>query len=278
MKILLLGSKGRLGSAFKYFFIKNKIKYLSVDNKKFFTSQKKIRDLMCKKLNNKTDIILNCTALTDVNLCNNNFKKAYDVNAKVLENIVDSLTVLNINPVLVHFSTDQMYSQKRQKKSNEKDINPSNFYAISKYLGELKVAKLKKHIIIRTNFFGTSHNKTKITYSDYLIKNLKKKILKIPKNIFFNPILIDDLVLNTYLLIKKNFYGTYNIGSSTYMSKYEFALTLAKIKKLPIKNILPYNSIPSKHNRPLFTVMNTLKFSKKTKIKLPKLIDCIKRI
>ena len=78
-----------------------------------------------------------------------------------------------------------------------------NFYGISKYLGELNVLRLKKHLIIRTNFFGKSYNKNKVTYSDFLIENLKKKTLKVPKNVFFNPILIDDLVEKTFTCKKK---------------------------------------------------------------------------
>ena len=47
------------------------------------------------------------------------------------------------------------------------------------------------------------------------------------------------------------------------MSKYDFALSLANKKKLPKKNIISYQSIFSKHKRPLYSVMDTLKFEKK---------------
>ena len=53
------------------------------------------------------------------------------------------------------------------------------------------------------------------------------------------------------------------------MSKYDFASSLAN-KKNYQKNIISYQSIFSKHKRPLYSVMDTLKFEK-TKVKLPTL-------
>ena len=216
--------------------------------------------------------------MTDVDLCNKNYALAYKSNVTIPDNIVKSCENLKFQVVLVHFSTDQIYNSCNKIKSNESDINPSNFYGISKYLGELRVSKLKKHIIIRTNFFGKSYNRQKITYSDYLIKNLKKKILNIPNNIFFNPILIDDLFKMTNILIRKKIYGTFNIGSRTYMSKYNFAKCLANIKKLPQKNIKSYKSVYRKNKRPLFMAMNILKFENKTKINLPSLLESLKKL
>ncbi len=278
MHILLLGSRGRLGSCFKNFLLKKNINLSEINKKSFYSEQKKIENFLKLKNRKKIDVIINCTALTNVDLCNKNFNLAFKVNSQILNNITQSIENLKIQPLLVHFSTDQIYNSNYFKKSSEKEINLSNFYSISKYLGELSVSRLKKHLIIRTNFFGKSYNKNKITYSDFLIENLKKKTLKVPKNIFFNPILIDDLVEKTFLLIKKKLFGTFNVGSRTYMSKYDFALSLAYKKKLPKKNIKPYQSIFKKHKRPLNTVMDVLKFEKKTRIKLPTLLECLNRL
>ncbi len=278
MNILLLGSKGRLGSCYKFLFKQKRINFYELNNKSILNNQKKFENFLKNKTNNKNILIINCTGLTDVDICNKNYTLAYKVNTKILETIVDSCKNLKLQTVLVHFSTDQLYNSFKRKKSFEGEINPSNFYSISKYLGELKVSKLKRHIIIRTNFFGKSYNKKRVTYSDYLIKNLKKKFLRIPNNIFFNPILIDDLVKMTNILIKKKIYGTFNIGSRTYMSKYKFAKYLASIKKLPLKNVKSYKSVYEKNKRPLFMVMNTSKFENATKIQLPTLSESLRKL
>lgn len=178
MRILLLGSRGRLGSSIKNFLVKKNVRFIELNKKSLFSKQKNFETYLKLKNKNKIDLIINCTALTNVDLCNKNFNLAYKVNSQILDNIVTSIIHQKIQPLLVHFSTDQIYNSENYKKSNEDSINLSNYYGMSKYLGELKVAQLKKHLIIRTNFFGKSYNKKKITYSDFLIKNLKKKIFK----------------------------------------------------------------------------------------------------
>ena len=185
MHILLLGSRGRLGSCFKNFLLKKNINLSEINKKSFYSEQKKIENFLKLKNRKKIDVIINCTALTNVDLCNKNFNLAFKVNSQILNNITQSIENLKIQPLLVHFSTDQIYNSNYFKKSSEKEINLSNFYSISKYLGELSVSRLKKHLIIRTNFFGKSYNKNKITYSDFLIENLKKKNFEnSKKNIF----------------------------------------------------------------------------------------------
>ena len=82
----------------------------------------------------------------------------------------------------------------------------------------------------------------------------------------------------TNILIRKKIYGTFNIGSKTYMSKYEFAKKLANLKRLPQKNIKAYKSVYKKNKRPLFAVMNISKFENMTKIKLPTLIESLQKL
>ena len=203
MHILLLGSKGRLGSCFKNFLIKKKINFIELNKKTFFSKQKKFENFFEVKNKKKIDLIINCTGLVNVDLCNENFNLAFKINSEILNNIVKSIENLKIQPLLIHFSTDQIYNSNYFKKSKESKINLCNFYGISKYLGELNVFILKKHLIIITNFFGNIYNKNKLKFLKFLIENLKKKTLKVPKNVFFNPILIDDLVEKTFLLVKK---------------------------------------------------------------------------
>ena len=185
MNILLLGSNGRLGSCFKNFFKKKNIKFNEINKKSFFAKQKNFENFLKNKIKKKVDLIINCIALTNVDLCNKDHKLAYKVNSEILDNIVKSLINLKIKPTLVHFSTDQIYNSSKLKKSGESEINPCNFYGISKYIGELNVSKIRKHIIIRTSFFGKSYNKKKNYIFRLFNKKFKKKTLKYSKQSFF---------------------------------------------------------------------------------------------
>ena len=69
------------------------------------------------------------------------------------------------------------------------NIKITNYYALSKYLGDLICFEYEKILILRTNFFGKSKLKYRISFSDWIIKNLKiKKKIMLPMNIYFNPI------------------------------------------------------------------------------------------
>tara|TARA_B100000989_G_scaffold297912_1_gene285216 strand:+ start:972 stop:1823 length:852 start_codon:yes stop_codon:yes gene_type:complete len=273
MKVLIFGGSGRLGNTIDRYCKKKSIKSIKVGNRnkgdiKINFEKNNIEKLI---LNQKPTIIINCIALTDVDKCNYDIQKAYSANVKTIGDITKSIRKTNLNCKLVHISTDQVYNSLETKKENfEPDICLNNIYSITKYLGELEAKKYNKSLVVRTNFFGNSYLKNKPSYSDYIKKKLQeRKKINVANNIYFNPIHFDFLIENIFHLLKKNYYGTFNIGSRDYISKYSFALKIAKKYKLNKNYIVKYQSKFHIHNRPLGTYMSTTKFKKTTKKKLP---------
>ena len=219
----------------------------------------------------KPKIIFNCVALTDVSFCNKNILKAYNLNVNTIANLVNAIIKSKISTKLIHISTDQVYNNYKKFNTNsENDINLSNAYSVTKYLGELAALKYRNTLVIRTNFFGKSYLKTSETYTDYIRKNLiKKKIIKIADNIIFNPLNLDTLVKNLFLISKSNLKGIFNLGSKNGISKFHFAKKVAKKLRLNPTYIVSVKSDYVKDQRPLGTYMDVRKFEKKTKIKLP---------
>ena len=79
----------------------------------------------------------------------------------------------------VQISTDHVYKGKKPKLNNERSkIFAVNKYAKTKILAEKYSKKLKKFLIIRTNFTG----KKKDAFIDWLIK----KALELKKNKFIS--------------------------------------------------------------------------------------------
>ena len=94
--------------------------------------------------------------------------------------------------------------------------------------------KYRNTLVIRTNFFGKSYLKTSETYTDYIRKNLIKKIIKIA-DIIFNPLNLDTLVKNLFLISKSNLKGIFNLGSKNGISKFHFAKKVAKkLSSIPL--------------------------------------------
>ncbi len=283
MKVLIIGSRGLLGSFLSHKLKKKynifcssrtnhsnflKLKLDNIENtKKFF-----------KK--NSFDIIINTSGLVDVDKCDKNFLLAKKGNCETVKNLSKTLINLETSPHLIHFSTDQVYNNRISTKPNkEYNINLSNNYSKSKYLGELQLQNYKKKTILRTNFFGQRNGVKKISFSSYLIKNLKKKkYVKTPINIYFSPIHMEMISTTLEKIISKKVYGTFNLGSSTGISKYEFCKKVAKLNKLSIKYLTPFFSNFKIEKRPYGTIMNVNKIEKKLRIKLPTIDKSIKML
>ena len=277
-RICILGSNGLLGGVLsvrlrekknKLFLIsksipkqkKNNFYSLDINNKK------KLEKLL---VSIKPDIIINCVAYTDVTRCEKYKKKAIRINSELLKNLLNVLNKINLKAHIIHISTDQVYNNVVGRINKEKDINLSNYYSVSKFKGEKILKKYKKKTILRTNFFGRSEKSMKKSFSEMIFNSYhKKRFIKLPYNIFFNPVSFKTIIKVIKIIIKNKIYGIYNLGSNGIISKYKFAELMLKKKKLNKSFLIPYHSVYKKNKRPLNTAMNVGKIEKKIGFKMP---------
>ena len=276
--IAVLGASGLLGSTLCNLLLSKNINFVKFSRQrngfeKINLNNKK--DIINKLNNCKPKIIINCTGLTDVDKCNVDFSKAYAQNSLSVKNLVWAIDKLKINSYLIHISTDQVYNNKFLfKKNSEVKLNLNNNYSITKYLGEKNLESYKNSITLRTNFFGKSASKYKISFTDYILSNLNKnKSIRMPYNVIFNPINIDFLSEIILKICKLKLKGTYNLGSVNSISKYDFAVMLAIKFNLDKKLIKKYKSNYKINKRPTGTFMSTKKIAKY--IKLPTILKSI---
>jgi len=228
----------------------------------------------------KPKIIINCAALTNVDLCNEDFGLAYKNNVLSVRSLIESIKSAKINPHLTYISTDQVYNnQSKTSSSKESDFIISNNYGKSKFFGEIEMKNYDKSLIIRTNFFGESKLSYRKSFSDWLIINAKKNNnIFLAKNIFFNPIHLDYLTEMVLELIKKNCTGIFNVGSKDCISKYEFAKLIFQRKRIKSKCLYGYINSIEKNKRPNGTFMKIEKLQNKLNIKIPNLKDSINHL
>ena len=154
-KVLILGSTGRLGGLIKnkYENIHN-IDVIGVSSRLLndyyhceSTIYSELREFLILQ---DPDLIINCAAMTNVDKCETEIEKAYEINQKIPENIYKIIIKHHLKCKVVQISTDQVYKSKSF--TDLGDEEPINIYGKTKLDGDKLISKLSNSLIFRTNF------------------------------------------------------------------------------------------------------------------------------
>ena len=281
-KILILGSSGLLGSELtsgEYFKEYNIITQSLKSKSDFKINLEDYNQVVKLFKETKPNIVLNLVGLTNVDHCEKFPNEAYKLNTKTVQNIVNAIKKHVLNSYLIHISTDQVYDDEGFCKENK--INLLNYYAFSKFCGEL-FANQTSSTILRTNFFGKSKCNTRKSLTDWIYEELMiGNTINVFDDIKFNPLSIKNLCKMIELVSNKKISGTFNLGAKDGMTKANFALYFAKSLNLKTTNINFIKVANAKFlnaYRPKDMMINSNKFEKYFGIQLPKLADEIKLI
>ena len=223
--ILLIGSKGKLGSAiiksklFNNLFCPTK-KQLNIENKE------KIRRILRKK---NFSLIINCAAMARMKQCENFPNKAIKTNIFGTKNLVDEIEnyrkIYKRDIKIIHISTDGVYPSIKGNYSEKHETRPYNIYGWTKLHSELIVKRLKKYVVIRTRFFDGKNISFNTAATD----------------IFTSAMEVENLVKAIEKIHKKNFRGIINVGEkrkSDYENYKKFKKNIKPCKRIDIiKNL-----------------------------------------
>ena len=148
MTLLLTGVTGVLGSELKKLFPDS----ISPSHKEFDICDKPKVDKFFK--NNHIDLVIHTAALTTVRGCEEDKILATKINVEGTKNLVDGLFHSNSDGYFVYISTACVFDGSSGMRNEDELPDPTNFYSSTKLLGEYEIKKLKKSLIIRTNFTG----------------------------------------------------------------------------------------------------------------------------
>lgn len=277
-KILILGGSGLLGLHLCSFLRKYKKKYkLNIFKRGPINNFNNIKFVSSFLQLNKFDYIINLSAITNIDKCRKNKRLAKAINFKIVKNICTIVNKKKLSTHLILLSTDQIYNN--YKNNTENNYLVPNYYAKTKMIAENEAKKINS-TVIRTNFFGKSLNKKRLSFSDWIYSNLSaNKSLFVVSDILFSPIRINTLCKVINLCIEKKKVGIFNVGSKNGFSKYAFSVLFAKLLKLNnnliIKTKLKKLNLIEKRHKDMR--MNVKKFEKTFNFSLPILKDEIKK-
>jgi dTDP-4-dehydrorhamnose reductase len=173
--VLILGSTGMLGQALTNTAKLNNIKVTGVarsnaDVNIDIMDFNKLALFLRKKA---PKVIINCIAITDINLCESDVGLAYQVNANFVALLVDICRELDIR--LIHISTDHFFVNDNSNKHNEiAEVVLVNNYAKSKYAGERFSLSYPNSLVVRTNIVGF-RNSQNPTFVEWVLSSLKSQ-------------------------------------------------------------------------------------------------------
>lgn len=218
------------------------------------------------------DTIVNLVALTNVDYCEQHPDESYLGNVKVIENIAVWIKQQDKPVHLIQISTDQVYDG--QGLHTEDDVTLRNYYAFSKYAGELAALNVDA-TVLRTNFFGKSKTEKRMSFTDWLYQSLtNQENIQVFDDVYFSPLSMQTLSNMIALVIIKEVKGVYNLGSRQGVSKADFAFSFAHAldlgtDKVSRKKIDSIDFI--KTYRPKDMRLDVSKFEQALEVSLPNL-------
>lgn len=284
MKILILGSKGQLGSEIKELapLYKN-IDFTFTDIEELdITNEASLKSFFGK---NKFNCIVNCAAYTAVDKAETDKTQAVKLNVtavKLLSEFASSQKAL-----FVHISTDYVFDGKNYKPYLETDLtNPKSIYGKTKLDGEVEVIfNAQNAIIIRTSWlyssFGNNFVKT-------IIKNAKEKgTLNVVSDQIGTPTYARDLAKSILDIVpsykSSNKFEIFNYSNEGVASWYDFAKEITALAGIKcVINPIETKDYPFVVTRPPYSVLNKSKIKKTFSITIPywkdSLNDCMLKL
>ncbi|HJM48082.1 MAG TPA: SDR family oxidoreductase [Candidatus Marinimicrobia bacterium] len=240
-RILVTGASGQLGRAF----IRKTIgKYivLGTGRKYFDFCPFKKGDITDRNFIKQTvdgympDAIVHFAAMTGVDECEQNHSEAESINTASVEQILNEFS-----GYFIFISTDYVFDGKDGPYSEKEKTNPINVYGKTKLEAESIIrSHSQKWLILRTNVLFDYTDWTTASFVNWVVSSLRnRKSISVVLDQFNNPIWTDHLAQIIYSLMEIDATGLYHSGGIDYISRYDFALMIAKKFKLDSSLVSP---------------------------------------
>jgi len=254
-KIAIIGSDGQLGSEFAQV-LDDQDLFLLVYPEFDITDAEKTRDTL---LSLAPEVIINTAAYHRVDECEDNPEKSFAVNTVAVREL--AFLALELDAVLVHFSTDYVFDGRKRIPYVEDDCpNPLNLYAVSKLAGECFVRNtLPKHFLIRTcGLFGVAGCWGKASnFVDAMLRRQRRgEPIRVVNDQWVTPTSASELAQKVIELLQTTEWGLYHMTNEGECTWYEFARTIFKLTGSEVSvEAVDSLSYGAKARRPPYSVL-----------------------
>src|SRR6266478_480850 len=168
MKIVIIGSGGRLGAALTREY-RDKFDVVGFNHAQLdLTNFEQVRE---KVTAFDFGVLINCAAFTNVDLCETQREQAFQINAEAPRVLAEICREKKAK--LIHFSTDYVFDgEKREPYTEEDEARPISVYGESKRAGEKFVLQTQGHLVVRVSWvFGPDRP----SFIDAMIKRAREE-------------------------------------------------------------------------------------------------------
>ena len=199
LKVWIVGSNGQMGTALNELIDTMEMEVLNTDKDELDITE--TDEVLLYGEINRPDVIINCAAITDTKICEENPELAYRVNAIGARNL--SIIARKIGAKVVQLSTDDVFDGMKKVPYTEfDDTNPITVYGRSKRAGENYVKEFThKHFVIRSNWvYGKGES------------NFVAKLLKLADADYYSYADQDDVWFDKFVALAKLFVSVVSSG------------------------------------------------------------------
>jgi dTDP-4-dehydrorhamnose reductase len=206
------------------------------------------------------DVIVNCSAYTDVDGSEDNPVTALEINAMAVRLLARAAA--SIDATFVHYSTDFVFDGTIDRPYTEDDApNPRGTYGMSKLLGEWFAAEAPRHYVLRVeSLFGGRRARSSV---DRILENIRTgQPVRAFGDRTVSPTFVDDAVMVTSELLRLSAApGLYHCVNSGWTTWVGLSKELAQLAGRPDAEIIETRMADAKlrASRPLFAALSNQK-------------------
>jgi dTDP-4-dehydrorhamnose reductase len=264
MKVVVIGANGQLGTDVSHEFKRGGDDVYELSHSDIeICSLTSVHEALG---NAKPRIIVNTAAMHNVESCEKEPLKAYEVNAVGPRNL--TVVARQIGAVLIHVSTDYVFDGSKNEPYLEADpAMPLNVYGSTKLAGEAFIrANADKYFILRTSaLYGRSPCRAKRgrNFVELMLKLAgERDELRVVNDEVVSPTATAELARHIVALSQTDNFGLYHATAEGSCTWYEFAIKIFDLAKVRTNVVVAApNEFPCKVPRPKYSVLenNALK-------------------
>jgi len=286
MRILVIGGGGQLGTKiveqardrFEVYATYLTRKPLLEESRIFQIDKTNREDMRALFRKLKPQVVVDTAALHNVDYCETHRDEAWKANVEGTRNVAEACK--NHGTKMVFISTDYVFDGIKGNYLEDDEANPVNYYGLTKLEAEKIIAQtFSNYVIARPSIIYSYVSSTQsesssgkpLNFTMWLTQKLgNKESVKIVADQYSSPTLADNLAVALLRLAESERAGIYHTAGETRLSRYEFAVKIARKLNLDERLVAPITTHQLKQTakRPADSSLKVEKIQKDLKLKM----------